>query len=111
LERLILTHWYEHPAEHWADLYVSRNELDHAIQLRQSVAATVGELFAHDPTTRGYVFYNLGCFYARAGQTEPAIEALQQALVLVPSLVEHSKQDSDLDTLRDMSEFQALYAG
>jgi hypothetical protein len=33
LERLILTHWYEHPAEHWADLYVSRNELEKDMKL------------------------------------------------------------------------------
>jgi len=109
LERLILTNWYEHPAEHWGDIYQSRNEFDRALEIRQVVVATVSELFAHDPTTYGYVIYNLGCFYARNGRSELAIGAIREALPRVPSLVEWSKQDPDLDALREIPEFQALY--
>src|SRR5262245_61213133 len=97
LERLILTNWYEHPAEHWAEIYVGQEELERALAVREAVASTVGELFAHDPTTQGYVTYNLGCFYARNGRAEQAIGTLREALRLTPSLVEWSKQDNDLD--------------
>jgi len=47
LETLILVNWYDHPAEHWADVYLSRHEIDRALELRQAVAATVRELFPH----------------------------------------------------------------
>jgi tetratricopeptide (TPR) repeat protein len=109
LERVILTNWYEHPAEHWADIYVSRDELERALEVRQTVVTTVGELFARDSMTYGYVIYNLGCFYARNGRSEQAIDAIREALPLVPSLVEHSKQDPDLDSLCALPAFQALY--
>jgi len=109
LERLILTNWYEHPAEHWGDIYLSRNEPDHALEVRQAVVTTVGELFAHDPTTNGYVLYNLGCFYARTGRAEQAIGAIHEALTANPSLREWARQDIDLDSLRALPMFQAIY--
>ena len=54
--------------------------------------------------------YNLACFYATTGQPDKALPLLPEALRLRPDLVEWSKEDSDLDTLRDMPAFQALYA-
>jgi hypothetical protein len=30
LERLILTNWHEHPAEHWGDIYQSRSQAPHS---------------------------------------------------------------------------------
>ena len=56
-----------------------------------------------------YAIYNLGCFYARNGEADRAIAAVGEALPLIPSLVEWSKQDTDLDSLRDLPAFQALY--
>jgi tetratricopeptide (TPR) repeat protein len=109
LERVILTNWYEHPAEHWGDIYVSHNELDRALEVRRAVVTTVGELFAHDPRTFGYVSYNLGCFYARTGRAEQAVDTIREALPLVPALAEHAKQDPDLDALHALPAFQALY--
>jgi tetratricopeptide (TPR) repeat protein len=109
LERLLLSNWYDHPAEHWANIYLSRDELDRALALREAVVNTVRELFAHDPSAYGYVIYNLGCFYARNGRVEQAIDAIRAALPLIPSLVEWSRKDSDLDALREIPAFQALY--
>lgn len=108
LERVILTNWYEHPAEHWADIYQSRHELDRAIELRQTVVATVGELFAHDPTVYGYVIYNLGGFYARNGRSEQAVDAIREALVANPALIEWVRQDTEFAPLRALPAFQAL---
>lgn len=39
-----------------------------------------------------------------------AIEELRKSLQLSPQLVEWSKQDTDLDSLRDDPAYQALYA-
>ena len=61
------------------------------------------------PNDRGAALYNLACFYATTGQPDKALPLLPQALRLRPDLVEWSKQDSDLDVLRDLPAFKALY--
>jgi hypothetical protein len=58
---------------------------------------------------RGTITYNLACFYALDDQPRPALEKLGQALKLNPGLVDWSKEDSDLDSLRELPDFQALY--
>jgi hypothetical protein len=44
------------------------------------------------------------------GRREIALTNLKTALSLYPELIEWSKKDSDLDSLREESEFKALYA-
>jgi Protein of unknown function (DUF1706) len=109
LETLILVNWYDHPAEHWADVYLSRHEIDHALELRQAVATTVRELFVHDPKMYSYMAYKLGGYCARNGRSEQAIGAIRDALTVNPSLSEWVRQDTDLHPLRALPEFQALY--
>jgi hypothetical protein len=109
LEREILVHWYEHPAEHWADIYLSRHEFARALELREAVAATVRELFTHDPSVYGFVVYNLGSFYGRNGQPEQAIGAIREAISANRSLIAWLPQDSELDPLRTLPAFHALY--
>jgi hypothetical protein len=108
VETLILVNWYDHPAEHWADVYVSRHEINRALELRQAVATTVGELFAHDPKLHSHMAYKLGGYFARNGRSEPAIVAIREALTLNPSLSDWVRKDTDLDPLRALPEFQAL---
>lgn len=108
LETLILVNWYDHPAEHWADIYLSRHEIDRALELRQAVAATVRELFPQDPRMYSYMVYKLGGYSARSGRSEQAIDAIREALTVNPSLSETVRQDTDLDPLRALPEFQAL---
>jgi tetratricopeptide (TPR) repeat protein len=109
LETLILVNWYDHPAEHWADVYLSRHEIDRALELRQAVAATVRELFPHLTKMYSYELYKLGGYCVRSGRLEQAIGAIREALTVNPSLGEQVRQDTDLDPLRSLPEFQALY--
>lgn len=108
LETLILVNWYDHPAEHWADVYLSRHEIDRALELRRAVATTVRELFAHDPKMYSYMMYKLGGYCARNGRVEQAVGAIREALTVNPSLSEWLRQDTDLAPLRALPEFQAL---
>lgn len=108
LETLIFVNWYDHPAEHWADIYVSRHEIDRALELRQAVATTARELFAHDPKMYSFMVYKLGSYCARNGRSEQAIDAVREALTVNPSLSEWVRKDTDLDPLRALPEFQAL---
>jgi hypothetical protein len=51
------------------------------------------------------------CQHARlpAREREKAIAAVGEALPLIPRPAEWSREDPDLDGLRDLSAFQALY--
>ncbi len=109
LETLILVNWYDHPAEHWTDVYLSRHEVDRALELRQTVATTVRELFPHYPKMYSYMVYKLGGYCARSGRSEQAIGAIREALAVNSSLSEQVRKDTDLDPLRALPEFQALY--
>jgi tetratricopeptide (TPR) repeat protein len=100
LQGLIFNNWYDHPAEHWADFYLSRGEVDRALELRRSVAATAKELFAHDLRLFSFMAYKLGEMSANNGRREEAIGALRAAVEANPSLVEMVRK-----------EFGTLYEG
>jgi mannose-6-phosphate isomerase-like protein (cupin superfamily) len=60
--------------------------------------------------TAGYAtpLYNLACCEAQTGRTEDAIAHLREAFERRPSLRELSKEDTDLDPLRDEAAFREL---
>lgn len=100
--------YFEHPAEHYTQLYRERGDTARAEAQQQAVVKTIAELFGQSAAYAN-ALYNLGCYYARNAEPERAISALRQALPLNPSLVEWSRQDTDLDSLRTLPAFQALY--
>jgi tetratricopeptide (TPR) repeat protein len=108
LEGLIFVNWYDHPAEHWADVYLSRKELDRALQIRQAVAATVAELFPDNPKLYSYMTYKLGGMYARNRRLEEAVRAISEALKANPALVEWISEDADLEPLRALPAFMEI---
>lgn len=55
--------------------------------------------------------YNLACYCALAGDSERAITLLGEAFTLRRGLMTLGLRDSDLDSLRGLPAFQALYAG
>jgi hypothetical protein len=58
---------------------------------------------------RGRNLYNKACSYALAGHSTDAIAMVKEAVKLAPNLVEWSKQDTDLDSLREDPAFKAIY--
>ncbi len=108
LESLIFVNWYDHPAEHWADVYLSRIEPDRAVEVRQAAVATVEEVFPNNPKWYSYMVYKLGGMYTRTGRSEQAIGAIRGALTANPSLIEWVHLDTGLDPLRALPAFQAL---
>jgi hypothetical protein len=109
LSERVVSDFMEHPAEHLTQLYRERGETARAEAQEDATVEVISELFGKNNTMYGYAIYNLGCFYARNGETDRAIAAVGEALPLIPSLVEWSKQDTDLDSLRQIPAFQALY--
>jgi len=110
LWQAILGNGYEHPLLHITQLYIERGDLGRALQLQDQQAA--GLLSLDDsPQQHGAVRYNQACILALAGQSERALVLLREALALRPDLVEWSKQDSDLISLRNLPEYHAIYDG
>ena len=58
---------------------------------------------------RGGLFYNQACLLALSGEPHKAVQVLGKALELTPALIDWSKEDSDLDAIRDLPEFKALF--
>jgi len=109
LSERIVSDFLQHPSEHLTQLYRECGDPARAEQQDRATVEVIGELFGKNSMMYGYAIYNLGCFYALNGETDRAIAAVGEALPLIPSLVEWSKQDTDLDSLRDIPAFQALY--
>ena len=107
----VIGNGYLHPIEHLVYFYLERGDLERATAAQQGTVDTTRQYFGEDSSAYSNAVYNLGCFYAKTGQAAPAIAAVGEALRLNPDLVEWSKEDSDLDSLRADPAFQALYAG
>lgn len=64
-----------------------------------------GLTLAPDDST---LIYNMACVHALKGKREEALAGLERAFTLQPDLVPHAKEDPDLTSLREDSEFKAL---
>jgi tetratricopeptide (TPR) repeat protein len=102
----IMGNCLEHPVLHYADYYRRHGDLDKAWRVYDASVAAVADW----PEQYGLARYNQACFYALSGQADRALALLQEALRLRPDLVAWSKQDTDLDSLRQLEAYQALYA-
>ena len=58
---------------------------------------------------QGGVFYNQACLLALTGELEEAVKVLEKALKMTPALIEWSQEDSDLEALRELPKYLALY--
>ena len=54
------------------------------------------------------IYYNAGCAYAMAGQSEQAIDALKKAVAAGAADADQYQADSDLESIRDTAEFKEL---
>jgi len=98
-----------HPYEHYGQFYLEHGKPELALAMEERNLSTTRDIFGPSSEVFGDMLYNAGCFYAKNGQANAAIDAMRQAFPLHPWLIEWSKQDSDLDSLRDLPAFQALY--
>lgn len=94
-----------HPQSHIADFYVKRGQLEKAITLQESLT----EKLKYFTTWGANAVYNVACFYALNGMPAKAIPFLKTAFTQRPDLVEWSKHDSDLDSLRKLADFNNLF--
>jgi tetratricopeptide (TPR) repeat protein len=90
---------YEHAENHLAQYLLDRHDSERAIETYETWARRVTDSPFPD-TLRGYIYYNLACFYATHDRIEQAGPALRQAFELYPDSREFATTDSDLDSLR-----------
>ncbi len=87
----------------WAQLHLGRNaEAARSYERAFELGIPPGR------STRGIAWYNLACAYARLGQADRAIEALEQAFSEGVNDRRTYEQDSDLASLRSNPRFRAL---
>lgn len=89
---------YEHTQIHLAQYLLDRGENVVALETYEIWSSRVVEAVIPD-TLKGYMLYNLACFYATHEQLEKARPTLQQALILYPRLKEFALTDPDLVAL------------
>jgi hypothetical protein len=87
--------------------YYPRDDL---VQRRYAHVARSYELANLIRDDNPIVWYNLACVRAQIGQKSSAIEALENALKHGFNRYELLRTDTDLDPLRDRSDFKALMA-
>jgi hypothetical protein len=85
--------------EHWF-LAAPHAQAGDWAKARDVVAEGLAEHGEH-PT----LLYNLACYEARAGDADAALEHLRKSFERNPDLREHAKTDSDLDSLRNRSDY------
>ena len=108
LWKLFVGNIVDHPVSHLCMLYNARGEAEKALHLLEQTSQAMADLDP-DPKWQGNVLYNLACVYALSGLKDKAIPALEEAFALNPGLLDWSKQDSDLNSLRQEPAFLALY--
>ena len=96
-----------HPLAHLAPLYVQRGRPDLALRMWES---SYDLLLGLDSSAewQAVVAYDRACGYALSGRLTQALADLGVALRFNPKLAGWAAQDSDLSTLHDLPEFQAL---
>jgi tetratricopeptide (TPR) repeat protein len=103
LDRFVGTFGY-HVLAHISDFYCQQGDLDRAARIQEEMAAE----YTVFPTWKDNAVYNLACFYSLQGMKDQALEKLKIAFKDSQRLREWSKQDTDMDPLRDDPRYQAL---
>ncbi len=108
--KIIIFSSYLHPIDHLGKYYANRGETFYAINLWNEASGFMEQLPA-TPGILGTIKYNLARFYALSGQHPEAIRILRKALKLNPKLIEQSKEEPDLSSVREQPEYKSLYSG
>lgn len=97
-----------HPYAHLCDILLLTKDFSEAEKIQRDLFDALNALDDSE-AWQGNQRYNLACFYALHERPDRAIELLAESFEKNPDLIDWSKQDSDLDSLRGLPEFQALY--
>lgn len=108
LWRLVSGYCYSHPMIHLAGYYREKGDTRRAGELIGRMSRAMADL-DDSQEWQGVTSYNLACQYALLGETNKSVAELHKALEHNPGLIEYSKKDPDLDSIRGSTSYQAIY--
>lgn len=106
----ILGNGYIHVIHHLVHTYRKLNDLSKATSLQDEALQQLASL-AELGKSRAVLLYDMACLLTGTGNPTQALDLLEESLQLDPSLIEWSRQDPDLDALRDDPRFQQMTGG
>jgi tetratricopeptide (TPR) repeat protein len=108
LWKVILGTGYTHPLTHYSQVHMKLGHMEQAREIQEQMSQNLMGL-DENPSWQGVALYNLACFYALFGEKDKAISGLKEALRRNPALTDWSKQDPDFNSIRDDTDFLAVY--
>lgn len=99
---------YIHVITHLDMAYLQLGDEANATRIEEQAAETLRAMDDSDDWN-GRIHYNLACHYALSGATDRALSELRDALRLAPEITDWSKEDPDLESLREDPRYKALY--
>jgi hypothetical protein len=99
---------YNHAVGHLGELYRTRDQAGHAVHLAKRSMHMLNDLI-DDPAWHGINNYNIACAYSQSGEGEKAIPFLKSAFKENPKLKVNATKDPDLEAVRQLKGFKALY--
>lgn len=97
-----------HPYSHLCDLLIQSDDFEAAENLQLDLYKALAALDDSEHW-QGDQAYNLACFYALHSRPDRAVALLEESFVKNPGLMDWSIKDSDLNPLRNLPEFKALF--
>jgi hypothetical protein len=104
LQNAVLGSALVHPLDHFVHFLLNH---DHVSDMEMMVQKASDMLVSYE-RVQANVGYNLACYYAKKNQPEKALPLLREAFIKNGRLKEWSQQDTDIDNLRSLPEYQAL---
>jgi hypothetical protein len=105
----IIGNGYQHPLQHLAEMSAVRGDMAGSSAIQRRMLDAVIALGA-GASVNASARYNLACALVSTGPREEVIALLRQSFADNPRLIAWSRQDTDLDPLRDDPDYQALTA-
>jgi tetratricopeptide (TPR) repeat protein len=107
---LILAHnFLTHPMIHIWEILQKANQIDKLIEIFGKEYTDMLRKLDRSDNWQGLVDYNYACLLSLSGQQTKALASLKNALELNPQLIEWSKEDPDLESVRDLEDYRSLY--
>ena len=100
----------DHLVAHCASYYLESGEMDRAEAFLRWAHGVARDVLS-EPAPRAYSAYNLGCLFSRTGRAEEAVSMFRESFEAKPALIDHARQDPDLDPIRGHAELIRLLGG
>ncbi len=105
----IIGNGYQHPLQHLAEMSAARGDMAGSSAIQHRMLDAVIALDA-GVSVNASARYNFACALVASGPRDEILSLLRQSFADNPRLIAWSRQDTDLDPLREDPDFQALIA-